>query len=92
MREIDEGLSEARRGHAKVSGNIRLTVLEHPAEKIVIPALKSFLAAFPDVTVDLDVSDHLTDIVAGGFDAGTRLNDIWNRIWWRCRLGPTCAP
>lgn len=42
----------------------------------VTPALPAFLAAFPDVTVDLDLSDALVDLVGGGYDVALRIGAL----------------
>ena len=72
QRAIEGGLAQARQGHDRITGTLRLTVMEYPARAILIPALPSFVACHPGVTVDIAVDDRLTDIVAGGFDAGIR--------------------
>ena len=73
LRQIEDGLSEVKHGRDQMLGTLRLTVMEYPARAILIPALPGFLDRYPGVEVDLDVSDRLTDIVKGGFDAGIRL-------------------
>ena len=36
----------------------------------IAPALPDFLAMYPDVTVDLHLSDATVDLIGGGFDVG----------------------
>jgi DNA-binding transcriptional LysR family regulator len=56
----------------EVSGPLRLNVV-----RVAVPALAAllpgFLARYPRVTVQVEASDTLVDIVAQGFDAGIRL-------------------
>ncbi|MBQ2262126.1 MAG: LysR family transcriptional regulator [Loktanella sp.] len=85
---IDAELSGIRQGRAEVAGHVRLTVMAHPARAIVLPALREFLDKYPAVTVDLDVSDRLTDIVAGGFDAGIRFGRHLEQDMVAVPLGP----
>ena len=67
-RVVDAALAEA----GEVSGPLRLNVL-----RVAIPPLAEllpgFLARHPRVTVQVEASDALVDIVAQGFDAGIRL-------------------
>lgn len=39
----------------------------------VAPALPAFMEAFPDVALDLHLSDELVDLVGGGFDIALRI-------------------
>src|SRR3712207_8429075 len=39
------------------------------------PALERLLPDYPDITVEIDVTNTLTDIVAGRYDAGVRLGE-----------------
>lgn len=42
----------------------------------IAPALPEFLSAFPDVTVDLNLSDAVVDLVGGGYDVAMRIGAL----------------
>lgn len=73
LRQIEAGFEELQAGAEQVCGALRLTAMEYPARALLIPALKSFFSRYPRVTIDLEISDRLTDIVSEGFDAGLRM-------------------
>jgi len=52
------------------------------------PGLPSFLAAYPDVHVELVVEDALTDIVSSRFDAGIRFGELVEKDMIAVRVGP----
>jgi DNA-binding transcriptional LysR family regulator len=54
---------------------VRLTTFGYAARTILAPRLPQFLLDHPDVSVEVIVDDRLTDLVAGGFDAGIRLEE-----------------
>src|SRR4029077_15204394 len=39
----------------------------------VAPLLPDFLAAFPEISIDLYLSDAMTDVIGEGFDAAIRI-------------------
>ena len=53
-------------------GTLRLSVSTIPAQMILAPVLKQFLAAYPAIQVEVVVDDSDSDIVTGRFDAGLR--------------------
>lgn len=57
------------------SGTVRLNLPRLAAVIVLAPAFGDFTRAYPDVRLELTVDDSLTDIVAGGFDAGIRLGE-----------------
>jgi DNA-binding transcriptional LysR family regulator len=42
----------------------------------VAPALPAFMEAFPDVVIDLNLSDELVDLIGGGFDVALRIGAL----------------
>ena len=53
-------------------GKLRLSVSTVPAQMILAPLLKRFLAAYPGINLDVSVDSGNVDIVKGRFDAGIR--------------------
>ncbi|WP_159591464.1 LysR family transcriptional regulator [Chelativorans xinjiangense] len=56
----------------KPAGLLRLTVAPPAADSILEPAIPSFLALYPEISLDISVDGGFVDIVAGRFDAGIR--------------------
>jgi len=76
---IDDALQSLGELRGRPSGLLRLTMLRTGYTDVFKPILARFLAAYPDVRVDLSLDEALTDIVTGGFDAGLRLGESLDR-------------
>lgn len=68
-------VAEVTRQAHTPSGTVRLTVPRVASQMILAPRLPSFLLRYPDISVEVDVNEHLVDSVAEGFDAGIRLGE-----------------
>jgi DNA-binding transcriptional LysR family regulator len=55
------------------TGTLRLNVSSMAAEVVLMPVIKSFLATYPAIALDIVVDDTNADIVGGRFDAGIRV-------------------
>lgn len=86
--EIENDLVSLTEMRDAVAGNIRITAGEHAMESTVWPLLKPFLAAYPDVRIELTIDNTLTDIVSGRFDAGIRLGEQVAKDMIAVRIGP----
>jgi DNA-binding transcriptional LysR family regulator len=53
-------------------GRIRLSVPTEAADYLVAPVLPSFLERYPEMEIEISVSNRMIDVVDGGFDAGIR--------------------
>lgn len=69
-------------------GTIRISAAEHSAISVLQPALVPFLAAYPDIRVDMATDMALVDIVADGFDAGVRLGETLAQDMIGLRISP----
>jgi len=68
--------AQARADGDTPRGQVRLAVPMSFGLRHVAPLLPEFLAAFPDVSVDLDLSDALVDVVGGGHDVVLRIASL----------------
>lgn len=60
----------------KPSGKLRLNLPRVVYPDILEPLVTSFAKKYPEITVELYFEDELSDLVAGGFDAGVRLTEL----------------
>jgi len=88
LEDIAAGLAQAGALGASISGLVRLTATRNAFTAIVLPVLPAFLSANPNVRVELNVDDNLTDIVASRFDAGIRFGNIIEKDMIAVRVGP----
>ena len=88
LEDIASGLAQVGALGASASGLIRLTATKNALTAIVLPVMPGFLAANPNVRVELIVDDNLTDIVANRFDAGIRFGNIVEKDMIAIRIGP----
>ncbi|MBS7844710.1 LysR family transcriptional regulator [Pseudomonas fluorescens] len=69
----DSAKSELGPASAKAKGVLRMTAPSVFGQSIVVPMLSRLLEAHPDLSVDLDLSDKVIDIVGQGLDLALRL-------------------
>ena len=70
------------------AGTIRISCGDSVVETIFRPMLKPFLQAYPDITVELAISNGFVDIVEQGLDAGVRLGEALSKDMVAVRIGP----
>src|SRR3954468_12016872 len=86
--EIEAGMAALSEFREKPAGTIRITAGEHAAHTVLWPALERLLPEYPDIKVEIDINNGLTDIVAGRYDAGVRLGEQVAKDMVAVRIGP----
>ncbi|MBJ3816508.1 LysR family transcriptional regulator [Shimwellia pseudoproteus] len=85
---LAQGLASLENWRDTPAGNIRLTTLHYASRTILADKLPAFLRDHPDITIEVTIDDRLTDIVAGGFDAGIRPGGAVDNDMIAIRLEP----
>jgi DNA-binding transcriptional LysR family regulator len=70
--QIDESFSAVRDLASHASGIVRVTAPVALGRQHVAPLLASFLAEYPQVSLELDLTDRLVNLVQEGFDLAIR--------------------
>ncbi len=70
------------------TGTLRLNVPANVARTVLAPILVAFLAAYPDVRVEVVTEDSFVDLVASGCDAGIRYDERLEQDMVALPIGP----
>ncbi|CAN7480473.1 LysR substrate-binding domain-containing protein [Bosea sp. LjRoot237] len=93
--EIDELDQSMTSSQARPSGRLRIDVSASLATDIIMPALPQFLARYPEIQVDMGLSDRPADLVGENLDLAVRAGAIDDQSLIARRIGQmmliTCA-
>lgn len=70
------------------SGTLRLLVHHSGTREVAMPVLPTFLAAYPDIAVEVITDTKGHDLVSGGFDAGIRVGEFIDQDMLTVRVTP----
>ncbi|HSI41902.1 MAG TPA: LysR family transcriptional regulator [Xanthobacteraceae bacterium] len=76
LSDIEELDGSMMRSQASPAGRLRVDVGTALALHVLIPALPDFHARYPDIQIDLGVSDRTADLVAENIDCAIRGGDL----------------
>ncbi|WP_337268768.1 LysR family transcriptional regulator [Oryzifoliimicrobium ureilyticus] len=76
LTEVTAALAALGEGGRVPRGRLRLAVSSIAEDFLSGDMLAGFAAAYPEVEIDITVTDEEFDIVARGFDAGVRLGEV----------------
>lgn len=72
MDEIGQATEALNRFRDEPIGRIRLNILSDAADLLLGPALPVFNHRYPEIQIDLTVTNLIVDVIGGGHDAGIR--------------------
>ena len=71
------------------SGSIKVTTATAHSRLTIVPLLKEFLQRYPDIRIEIDVSDQIRDVQAGHVDVAIRFGQLPDSGLHARRLGET---
>ena len=72
LEAIDEAENLARSSTNNPRGQLRVTTSVDFGRLVLAPMLRDFMAHYPDISIDLVLSNHALDLIAGGIDVAIR--------------------
>jgi DNA-binding transcriptional LysR family regulator len=88
LAELSEAEQDVAQFTAKPSGVLRVTAPTYFGTTTLAPQLKHFRARYPEVTLDLDLSDRIVDLVKERFDVAVRISALKDSNLIAMRLAP----
>lgn len=93
--EIDELDQSMTSSQARPSGRLRIDVSASFATDIILPALPGFHARYPEIQIDMGLSDRPADLIGENLDLAVRAGEIEDQSLIARRIGEmmliTCA-
>ena len=86
--EIDAALEHVMSLEGRVAGTLRLNVPASAARLVLPSIVPRFLAAYPEIRLEVDTEESLIDVIAGGYDAGIRYDERLEQDMIAVPIGP----
>jgi DNA-binding transcriptional LysR family regulator len=88
LAQIRDSVQQAGDFSERPHGLLRINTGYVPYAYLIEPRLASFGERYPEITLDITIDNNISDIVAGGYDAGIRLGYALQRDVIAVPLGP----
>jgi DNA-binding transcriptional LysR family regulator len=75
LEQFAAAFSELDELRGKPTGTLRISLPRMAMTTVVVPLLRDFCAAYPQIRLDLIADDRFVDLIGEGFDAGIRLGE-----------------
>lgn len=76
LADLDAAEARLRSSQVEPGGRIRVACPPVFASDLIVPGLAAFLAQYPNVTVDLEVSERYVNLIEDGLDVAIRIGDL----------------
>jgi|HigsolmetaAR202D_1030399.scaffolds.fasta_scaffold00269_33 LysR family transcriptional regulator for bpeEF and oprC len=87
LSELDELESSMSRARRNPKGRLRIDVAAPVAQLLLIPALPDFHARYPDIQIDLGVTDRPVDLIGENVDCVLRAGELTDQSLVARRIG-----
>jgi len=85
--DLDAAESRIGRGQVAPSGLVRVALSAGLGRMYVVPRLPDFFAQFPDVAIDLDISERHVNLIEEGIDVAIRIGHLADSTLVARRIG-----
>ncbi len=73
---VEEAEDFVSRRNTKPRGVLKVTVPTSFARRHITPHLEAFLVRYPDIELEIDLTDRFVDIIRDGFDLAIRIGEL----------------
>lgn len=88
LSSVESARASVGAGHAFPRGTLRIAAPASFGRMHVLPALTDFLSLYPQLNIDLKLSDTIVDLVEGGFDIAIRNSELKDSSLIARKLAP----
>jgi DNA-binding transcriptional LysR family regulator len=88
LAQLDAACKEATNDAKQVGGKLRATVVSPMAFQYLVPLLPKFYERYPEITLDLELSEDSTSLIPKRFDVGIRVGALNDEAFVARPLGP----
>ncbi len=88
LKEIETALDSLNRFRDTPAGTLRLNVPVSAAQLVLPPIVPAFLAAYPDIALEIVAESNVVDVIEAGCDAGIRYEERLEQDMIAVPIGP----
>lgn len=89
LADLDESEQQISHEHAKLSGTIKIAAPLSFGIQHLSPVLDDFLKEHPELNLDLNLNDHMVNLMDEGVDLGIRIGNLQDSSLIARRLAPS---
>lgn len=78
IEERDEAIASVNADEEELHGHLRMTCSVAYGERFIVPLITTFMLDHPKLSVDIELTDQVLDLVSGGFDLAIRFGGLKN--------------
>lgn len=73
---LTDAYEAARNLGGRAAGRLRINLMRGAIQPLFAPILAGFCDEYPEIELEIFADDALSDLIAGGFDAGVRMGEM----------------